>query len=136
MEDRPAAAPKDAHWQSDYKLVGNPSFTEAITAVTSLVFAYSATPAFFAIVSEMRDPTQFTKATIVAQSLVTIIYLIIGTIVYYYCGSYVATPALGSAGNIMKKVSYGFALPGLLATCMLIIHVRSNSIAPVELLRF
>jgi hypothetical protein len=31
------------------------------------------------------------------------------------CGQYVASPALGSAGPLIKKISYGIALPGLIA---------------------
>lgn len=111
---------------SDYKLVKNPSFAEAISAVSSLVFAYSGTPAFFAIISEMRDPRYYTRSLIICQSGVTAIYLVIGCVVYYYCGSYVASPALGSAGETMKKVAYGFALPGLCVTTTIVIHVGIN----------
>lgn len=53
----------------------------------------------------------------------TVIYLFVGVVVYYYCGSYVASPALGSAGALMKKISYGIALPGLVVTTGLFIHV-------------
>lgn len=44
IQDRPPAAPKVQNWVSDYRLVGNPSFTKAITAVSSIVFAYAGTP--------------------------------------------------------------------------------------------
>lgn len=50
-------------------------------------------------------------------------YLLVGIVVYYFCGSYVASPALGSAGPLLKKVCYGIALPGLLATTVLPAHV-------------
>jgi hypothetical protein len=60
--------------------------------------------------------------------VVTSVYLAIGYVVYYYCGSYVASPALGSAGPTMKKISYGFALPGLIASTMLVVHVSLKSI--------
>lgn len=53
----------------------------------------------------------------------TALYIAIGVVVYYYCGSYVASPALGSAGALMKKVCYGLALPGLLASVVLVTHV-------------
>jgi hypothetical protein len=39
------------------------------------------------------------------------------------CGSYVGSPALGSAGVLMKKICYGLVLPGLLVTEILYIHV-------------
>ena len=123
VEDRPASAPKDGVWVSDFKIVNHPSFSEGITAVSSLVFAYSGTPGFFNIVSEMRDPHYYTRALLICQAGVTAVYITIGCVVYYYCGSYVASPALGSAGPTMKKISYGFALPGLLVTTTLVTHV-------------
>ena len=71
----------------------------------------------------MREPKHYTRSLITCQSIVTITYITIGIVVYYYCGSYVASPALGSAGALMKKVCYGFALPGLIVTAMLMTHV-------------
>ncbi|OJJ01325.1 hypothetical protein ASPVEDRAFT_52279 [Aspergillus versicolor CBS 583.65] len=129
VQERPAAAPQsDGPWESDYKLFGNPSFTEAITAVSSLIFAYCGTPAFFAIVSEMRDPRYYTRSLLFCQGSVTAIYIVIGTVIYYYCGSYVASPALGSAGVLVKKVAYGFSLPGLMVTTMLVVHLPAKII--------
>ncbi|KAL4910381.1 hypothetical protein BDW74DRAFT_165438 [Aspergillus multicolor] len=135
VQDRPSEAPvTDTPWKSDFKIIGNPSFTEAITAVSSLIFAYCGTPAFFAIVSEMRDPKYYTRSLMICQSGVTAIYITIGTVVYYFCGSYVASPALGSAGPMVKKVAYGFALPGLIVTTMLVIHLPAKIIF-IRLLR-
>ncbi|CAI7676839.1 unnamed protein product [Penicillium pancosmium] len=128
IQDRPAAAPKDAVWVPDYKIVASPSFTDAITAVSTIVFAYAGTPAFFSLASEMREPQHFNKALILCQSVVTVFYLAIGIVIYYYCGSYVSSPALGSAGPLVKKVSYGFALPGLLASTLLFIHITGKYI--------
>lgn len=76
----------------------------------------------------MRDPKYYTRSLIICQSSVTAVYVTIGVVVYYYCGSYVASPALGSAGDTMKKVSYGFAIPGLLVTVMLFVHVSTSSL--------
>lgn len=126
VQDRPASALQSGVWVSNYKIIGDPSFTEAISAVSSLIFAFAGTPAFFNIVSEMRDPRLYTRSLLICQSGVTGTYIAIGTVVYYFCGSYVASPALGSAGPTMKKVSYGLALPGLLVTTILVIHVRHS----------
>lgn len=116
--------PQEGTWKSDYKIVnkGTP-FTEAISAVSSLIFAYAGTPAYFAIAAEMRNPQHYTRSLIVCQAGMTITYIVIGCVVYIYCGSYVATPALGSAGAMIKKVAYGLALPGLIASTTLVIHV-------------
>lgn len=123
VEDRPSAAPTTGVYKSDWKLVGDPTFYEAISALSSMVFAYAGTPAFFSIISEMRNPKDYTKSMVVCQSTVTAIYTAIGIVVYYYCGSYVASPALGSAGNLMKRVCYGLALPGLLVSTLILLHV-------------
>lgn len=108
-------------------MISDPTFEEAISAVATIVFAFAGSPAFFSIISEMRNPKDYTKSLIIAQAGVTLVYLVIGIVVYYYCGSYVASPALGSAGPLMKRVCYGIALPGLIASCMLFVHVSIPS---------
>ncbi|KAJ3505167.1 hypothetical protein NM208_g16233 [Fusarium decemcellulare] len=129
LQDRPSAAPSDlGEWKSDYKIVAHPSFTEAMSAISTLVFTYAGTPAFFNIVAEMRDPRLYTRALTVCQVSVTIVYIIVGIIVYYFCGSYVASPALGSAGPTIKKVGYGIALPGLMASAILLSHLPAKHI--------
>jgi amino acid permease len=96
VQDRPDAAPQEGEWKSDYRIIGNPTFGEATAAFSTFVFAYAGTPLFFPIVSEMRDPRQYNKALILCQIVVTITYMVVGIVIYYFCGSYVASPALGS----------------------------------------
>ncbi|KAJ5347595.1 transmembrane amino acid transporter protein-domain-containing protein, partial [Penicillium brevicompactum] len=128
IQDRPASAPlTDTPWVSDYQIIAHPSFTQGIAAVSKIVFALSGTPGFFAIVSEMRDPRKYTQAVLICQVTVTAVFMTIGCVVYYYCGSYVASPALGSAGGIIKKISYGFAMPGLIVTTTICTHVTKHS---------
>lgn len=123
VQDRPSSAPQNGPWESDFKLFNSPSFHEAAAAISSIVFAYAGTPAFFNIVSEMRDPRHYNRSLAVCQGVMTAIYISIGCVVYYFCGSYVASPALGSAGVLMKKVCYGLALPGLIVSTTLVTHV-------------
>lgn len=130
VQDRPADAPSDGPWASDWKAVGNPTFAEAMSAVASLVLAYGGLPAYFSIASEMKDPRFYTRSVLICQGVATVVYIIIGVIVYYYCGSYVASPALGSAGVLMKKICYGLVLPGLLVTEILYIHVSHTNTGP------
>lgn len=125
VQERPASASQDGAWASDFKLTNTPDFAGAISAVSSLVFAFAGTPAFFNIHAEMRDTRLYTRSLLVCQSVVVAIYIAIGTVVYYYCGSYVASPALGSAGSTMKKLCYGIALPGLFVTTILVTHVSA-----------
>ncbi|KAJ4123039.1 hypothetical protein NW768_010031 [Fusarium equiseti] len=128
IQDRPAAAPKDTIWVSDYHLFKKPSFTNAISAICALIFAYAGTPAFFSIAAEMRDPRHYTRSLILCQTVISACYIAIGCVVYYFCGSYVASPALGSAGVLIKRVSYGIALPGLIVTTMLTCHLASKHV--------
>ncbi|KAL4757015.1 transmembrane amino acid transporter protein-domain-containing protein [Aspergillus foveolatus] len=129
IQDRPAAAPKsDGPWTSDWKAFGNPDFASGIAAVSNLLFAFSGTPGFFSIVSEMRDPRHYGAAVLACQAGVTAVYLIIGCVIYYYCGSYVSSPALGSAGGVIKIISYAFALPGLLVTMTIVTHIPAKFI--------
>ncbi|KAF5589399.1 amino acid transporter [Fusarium pseudocircinatum] len=121
VQDRPHDAPAGP-WTSDYKLVNNPSFTDAISAIATFIFAYAGTPFYFPIIAEMRDHRDYTKSMLLCQGVVTLTYLVIGIIVYYYCGSYVASPALGSAGPLLKKIGYGIALPGLVVSSTLSTH--------------
>ncbi|KAL4779251.1 transmembrane amino acid transporter protein-domain-containing protein [Aspergillus varians] len=124
VQGRPTTAPEG--WTADYKIVGNPSFSQAISAVCTLIFASSATPAYFSLAAEMRDPRYFTRSLVIAQVASTILYLVVGIVVYYYCGSLVASPALGSAGVLFKKISYGVAIPGLIAMITICLHLTSK----------
>ncbi|KAK1984502.1 transmembrane amino acid transporter [Colletotrichum cereale] len=128
LQDRPAAAPQDAVWKSDFKIVNTPTFAQAISAISSLVFSYAGTPAFFSIAAEMREPRHYTRSLVLCQSVVTVVYVAVGVVVYYYCGSYVSSPALGSAGPTVEKVAYGLALPGLIVSAAVMLHLASKHI--------
>ncbi|KAM0302685.1 hypothetical protein ACHAPM_004687 [Fusarium culmorum] len=137
VQGRPSAAPKidtDEKWMSDWKLVGKPTFIDAMAALSTIVFAYAGTPLFFPIAAEMREPRHYTKAMLLCQAVATATYLSVGIIIYYFCGSYVATPALGSAGKTIKKAAYGLALPGLIVGATINTHV-TGKYAFVRILR-
>ncbi|WWC62647.1 uncharacterized protein I303_105244 [Kwoniella dejecticola CBS 10117] len=135
VEERPATAPQEGDtWDKGLVIFGQPSFTEAITAVSALVFAFTGTPAFFGIVSEMRDQRKYTQSMLLSQGFVTAVDTVVGVVVYYYCGQFVASPALGSAGGTLKKVCYGLALPGLFVTAMMFTHLPAKFLF-VRLLR-
>lgn len=121
VQDGPSSTPQG--WVSDFKIINRPSFAEGVSAVSTLIFACSATPAYFAIAAEMRDPRYFTRSLLISQIISTILYVVIGLVVSYYCGSMVSSPALGSAGPLIKRISYGIALPGLVASTTIYMHV-------------
>lgn len=74
-------------------------------------------------IAEMRDPAEYRKPIAAAMGLLGACYLSISLVVYRYCGVFIASPALGSAGPLIKKVTYGIALPGLLISASLCQHV-------------
>lgn len=84
------------------------------------------TSAFLPVMSEMRRPRDYNKAVYLCMSIVTASYLCFSLVVYRWCGQWVASPSLGSAGTTLKKVSYGIALTGLLVSACLYIHVAAK----------
>ena len=136
IQDRPSAAPQTGPWDKNIAVVNHSgTFLGGMAAVSTVVFSYSGTPAFFNVIGEMRKPKDYNRALYTCQTIVTMTYLTIGIVVYYYCGQYLANPALGSAGVIVKKVAYGIALPGLFVSCTIYTHVGAKMIF-VRVLRY
>ena len=59
----------------------------------------------------MDKPRDFTKSLSVLQIIDTSLYLASAIVIYRFVGPDVESPALGSAGHLMKKVAYGLAIP-------------------------
>lgn len=85
VQDRPSDAPKTGPWVKEIHWFGSPTFAEAISSVASVVFAVSATPTYFGIISEMRDPRKYNRSMFLAQGFVTVLYLVIGLSAYRAC---------------------------------------------------
>ncbi|KAF6760207.1 transmembrane amino acid transporter protein-domain-containing protein [Ephemerocybe angulata] len=129
VQDRPPfPAPQEGPWDKDMKIFGSPTFAEAMSAINAIVFSYGSTPLYFGIVSEMKEPRKYARMMVISVKFITVLYLIIGSVVYFYCGQYVASPALGSAGVLLKKICYGIAIPGLLASLTIFIHLSAKNI--------
>jgi hypothetical protein len=60
------------------------------------------------------------------MGFVTAAYLSLALVVYKWCGKWVASPSLGSAGPTIKKIAYGIGLIGLLVSATLYLHVASK----------
>jgi amino acid permease len=140
QQDRPADAPRTGPWDKEVTIIGSPSFVDAMNAVSTVFLSYAGAPYYFNIIAEMRDPRHYRKAIILSSSVTSATYLIIGSVVYYYCGQFVSSPALGSAGPLLKKICYGLALvsgalpvrprtdvqPGLLVSAVLNTHMATK----------
>ncbi|TXT13754.1 hypothetical protein VHUM_01121 [Vanrija humicola] len=125
-QERPAEAPQTGPWDKGFLIIGNPTFAEAMGAINVILFSSASSPIYYGIISEMRDPRKYPKAMYPCYAFLTAVYLIIGSVVYYFCGQYVANPALGSAGLLLKKICYGLALPGLCASMTIFNHVSAK----------
>lgn len=126
VEGRPHGVPADEVFNPGVVATATPSFQEAAAAISSIIFSFAGTPGFFPIASEMKDPKKYTRSLILCQSFVIATYMVIGGVVYHYAGEHVASPALGTAGPLLKKVSYGLALPGLLVGAVLNSHLPAK----------
>ncbi|KAI5201856.1 amino acid transporter [Aureobasidium subglaciale] len=87
-------------------------FTDAFVSVSNIVFAYAGHSCFFGFLAEMKNPAKdWTKALIFLQMWDISLYIIAATVIYVFAGPNVDSPALGSAGPIVRKVAWGIAIP-------------------------
>ncbi|KAE8147877.1 transmembrane amino acid transporter protein-domain-containing protein [Aspergillus avenaceus] len=132
--DRPAVAPQTGDFDLGYRVIGQPTFAAGITAAATIFVSSAATSAFLPVISEMRKPKDYPKAVYLSMGFVTASYLAFSLVIYRWCGKWIASPALGSAGETIKRVSYGIALPGLIVSGSLYVHVAAKYLF-VRLLR-
>ncbi|KKY14779.1 putative t-complex protein 1 subunit eta [Diplodia seriata] len=118
------AAPPDPHVDATIKT----SLASAFLSTTNIVFAYAGHVAFFTFISELKDPREFPKALFTLQAADTSMYIIVAIVVYRYSGPDVASPALGSTGNVVKRVAYGIALPTIVIAGVIYGHVAAKYI--------
>ncbi|KAF7587984.1 hypothetical protein BBP40_006461 [Aspergillus hancockii] len=124
--DRPAVAPQTGDFDLGYHVIGSPTFAAGITAAATIFVSSAATSAFLPVISEMHKPKDYPKAVYLTMSFVTASYLTFSLVIYRWCGKWIASPALGSAGETAKRVSYGIALPGLIVSGSLYVHVAAK----------
>jgi hypothetical protein len=107
-------------------VIGNPTFVAGITSAATIFCSGAGTSAFLPVISEMKKPRDYNKAVYLCMGIVSASYLSFSLVVYRWCGKWVASPSLGSAGGTIKKVSYGIGLIGLLVSACLYIHVAAK----------
>ncbi|CZR62156.1 related to neutral amino acid permease [Phialocephala subalpina] len=124
--DRPAAAPQTGPFDLGVISVGSPGFVAGLTAAINLFAGYGSTPTFMPVIAEMKSPKYFPKALFSSQGALTACYLAFGMVVYVYCGQYVASPSLASAGGTLEKIAYGISIPGFIMTSTLWVHLAAK----------
>ncbi|BEI80358.1 hypothetical protein CcaverHIS002_0108870 [Cutaneotrichosporon cavernicola] len=126
VNDRPAAAPQTGPWDKDFKLFESATAVGGISAITNVLYAYAATPTYWGIISEMRDPRMHNRMMAISVTLCAALYIVIGSVVYWFCGKHVSSPALGSAGVLLKRICYGLAIPALLVSLCIYAHMAAK----------
>ncbi len=124
--DRPAAAPQTGPFDLGFQVVGHPSFYAGVTSFLAIFISSSAGPIYLPIVAEMKRPQDYRKAVLPVGVIVGSVYLSLSLVVYYYCGTWIASPSLGSAGPLVKKVAYGIALPSLIISAGIFNHAAAK----------
>ncbi|ETS86636.1 hypothetical protein PFICI_00464 [Pestalotiopsis fici W106-1] len=126
--DRPAIAPQTGDFDLGFVVIGYPTFIAGMTACATIFCSSAATAAFLPVISEMKRPKDYNKAVYVCMAIVTSSYLAFSFVVYYWCGKWVASPSLGSAGPVIKRVAYGVGIIGLAVSACLYVHIGAKYI--------
>jgi amino acid permease len=109
--------PRNPEAPLNLKAIGNPNFTQAVSAFLNVAFAYTGNQAFPTVLAEMENPSRdFPRAVTIEKCITTTLYVIVASVVYALSGESVASPAIGSLQTTMAKVSYGVIFVGLLGT--------------------
>lgn len=78
--------------------------------------------------TELKNPHDFPKALLFLQSCAIGTYITVGTVIYYYVGSTVSSPALTSAAPTIRKIAYGIAIPTIVVAGVINGHVAAKQV--------
>ncbi|PNH49373.1 hypothetical protein VD0003_g7760 [Verticillium dahliae] len=127
--DRPAAAPQEGPFDIGVVTIGAPAVAPGLTAAVNIFAAFSSTPTFMPVIAEMKAPRAFKNSLFSSQIVLFICHVTMSLVVYLYCGKYVASPALGSAGGLLVKIAHGISIPGFIMTCTLRVHLAAKTVS-------
>ncbi|KAI7082996.1 hypothetical protein KC356_g7911, partial [Hortaea werneckii] len=98
-------------------------------SLSSLILAYNGQIAYPTLLTEMHHPQRdFPKALRFLILTTTGLYVLIATLIYHFAGSDVASPALGSAPPLGRKIAYGLAIPTIVVAGVIPALVASKQI--------
>ena len=126
MRDRPAAAPQMGPYELGFHAIAYPGFQAGIVAACTIFVSSCGCPGYLPVIAEMKRPQDFKKAAIIVAALVGSIYLSFSMVMYRWCGQWIASPSLGSAGPLLKKIAYGIALPSLVVSAGIFNHTSAK----------
>ncbi|GAA5859917.1 hypothetical protein JCM8547_004386 [Rhodosporidiobolus lusitaniae] len=134
VRDRPAMAPAGDFDLGFFAVGKDISFLTGLSASTVIFISSSGHSANIPVIAEMRNPKDYKKPLALVSILLNLSYLVFGLVIYRYCGQYIASPSLGSAGDLIKKICYGIGLPGILMSTTINQHLACKYLF-VRLLR-
>ncbi|KAH8656574.1 transmembrane amino acid transporter protein-domain-containing protein [Tricladium varicosporioides] len=134
LNSRPAAAPQTGPYELGFSAIAHPTFVAGITAACAIFVSSCGCPGYIPVIAEMRKPKDFKKSAIIVAILVGSIYLSFSMVIYRWAGVWIASPSLGSAGPLLKKIGYGIALPSLVVSAGIFNHTSAKYVF-VRLLR-
>jgi type III secretory pathway component EscS len=75
------------------ELFAKNSMSQKFVGAMNISYAYGGAMLFVEFMAEMRRPRDFWKGLICAQSIIIVVYLIYGIVIYYYQGQFSINPA-------------------------------------------
>ncbi|GAA6031257.1 hypothetical protein JCM8097_005570 [Rhodosporidiobolus ruineniae] len=123
VADRPAMAPAGDYDLGFFAVGKDISFLTGLSASTVIFISSSGHSANVPIIAEMRNPGDYKKPIALTMAILNVSYLVFALVIYRYCGQYIASPSLGSAGDLIKKICYGIGLPGILMSTTINQHL-------------
>lgn len=95
QNSRPAIAPPTGPFELGFYVTASSTFGDGMTASSTIFYSTAGTAAFLPVISEMRNPREYWKPLVITFTVVTASYIAFGEIIYYWCGKWIASPALG-----------------------------------------
>jgi hypothetical protein len=126
LRDRPAAAPQTGPFDLGYQVIAYLTFDAGIIASAAIFVSSAGTSAFLPVISEMKNPRDYRKSLFTCMAFVTVAYVVFPLVVYRWCGKWVTSPSLGSAGGSIKKIAYGVGMVGLVVSGCLYLQIVSK----------
>ncbi|RDI82359.1 hypothetical protein Vi05172_g7660 [Venturia inaequalis] len=123
-----AAVGSDKTHQAAPKVLPKTSFKEGMNAALNIVLAYAGHVTYFGFFSELKNPRDYRKSLILLQTTAVTLYVLVAVVIYCYVGQDVKSPALSSAGPLIRKIAYGVAIPTIVIAGVLNAHVASTAV--------
>lgn len=104
------------------------TFHAGALATSEIIIAFTGHVAYFGFISEMQNPKDFPKALALLQTVAITFYLVVAVVIYYFAGQHVASPALGSASPVVRKIAFGIAAPTIIVAGVINAHVCAKNV--------